>query len=60
MSMENKIIEWMSKDKNFVKWNGYSDGIGWYACVPMTVLASSLGLSVLELEDAIRYNSKEE
>ena len=58
--MNEMIIKWMSEDKNFVKWNGYSDSIGWYACVPMTVLASSLGLSVLELEDAIRYNSKEE
>ena len=52
--MDNQIIEWLAKDKNLHKWNGFSDSIGWYACVPMTVLASAFDMSLHELEEAIR------
>tara|TARA_R100000149_G_C5790740_1_gene82404 strand:+ start:89 stop:274 length:186 start_codon:yes stop_codon:yes gene_type:complete len=60
MNMENQIIEWLAKDRNLSRWNGFSDSIGWYACVPMTLLASSLGMSLFELEEAIRNNTKKE
>mgnify|MGYP003110547182 CR=1 FL=1 len=59
MSETNPIIEWLAKDKNLSKWNGFSDSIGWYTCVPMTVIAASLGMSLFELEEAIRNNTKE-
>ena len=58
--MENQVIEWLAKDGNLGKWNGFSNSIGWYTCVPMTVLASSLGMSLYELEEAIRNNAKKE
>ena len=43
----NPIIEWMRE--NYARWNGSDRNIGWYMCVPMTVIAETFGMNLTEL-----------
>lgn len=43
----NKLIEFMRE--NYREYNGTSLEIGWYMCIPMTVIAETFGLSLVEL-----------
>ena len=53
MSETNPIIEFMRE--NYKDYNGSSRDIGWYMCVPMTVIAKSLGMTLDELGEQTWY-----
>ena len=53
MSETNPIIEFMRE--NYKGYNGSSRDIGWYMCVPMTVIAKSLGMTLDELGEQTWY-----
>lgn len=54
----NKIIDFMRK--NYSKWNGNSESIGWYMCIPMTVIAETFGMTLTELGEQTWYWEGEE
>ena len=49
----NPIIEWMRE--NYARWNGSDRNIGWYMCVPMTVIAETFGMNLTELGEQTWY-----
>lgn len=49
----NPIIEWMRE--NYARWNGSSRDIGWYMCIPMTVIAETFGMNLTELGEQTWY-----
>ncbi len=53
MSETNPIIEFMRE--NYKAYNGSSRDIGWYMCVPMTVIAKALDMTLDELGEQTWY-----
>ena len=49
----NKIIEFMRE--NYNGWNGESREIGWYMCIPMTVIAETFEMTLDELGEQTWY-----
>jgi hypothetical protein len=50
---KNKIIEFMRK--NYKGCNGSSREIGWYMCIPMTVIAETFEMTLDELGEQTWY-----
>tara|TARA_R100000388_G_scaffold32803_1_gene25579 strand:+ start:6189 stop:6401 length:213 start_codon:yes stop_codon:yes gene_type:complete len=49
----NPIIEWMRE--NYSGWNGSSESIGWYMCIPMKAIAETFGMTLDELGEQTWY-----
>ena len=42
-------------ERKLRRWNGSDRNIGWYMCVPMTVIAETFGMNLTELGEQTWY-----
>jgi hypothetical protein len=54
----NPMIEFMRE--NYKGYNGFNREIGWYMCIPMRVIAETLGMTLDELGEQTWYWKGEE